>query len=160
MGEQEAVEFEIRPIEPEEYEDAARLIAADLGEFDAFDYQADTSDLDPKRMEDLYEEPKGRFWVALADSQIVGTIALRRLDDRLCKLTRMSVHGDYKRSVLPQKLLEALEEYAREAGYRRVVAEATTLQKPAASFLESAGFKEFKRSLRGKIVVVSFEKAL
>jgi len=157
---EDAPDIEVRPIELDEYEQAAELIRAGLGEYDAFDFEEDTSDLQPERMEDLYEEPKGRFWVAEAEGSIVGTIALRRVDDRVCRLARLAVHPDYRRHDVAQRLLEAFEEYARDAGFRRVIAQATTRQKPATAFFTSSGFEEFKRSLRGKTVVIYYEKSL
>lgn len=157
----DTVQIEIHPIEPDEIDAAVELVKKTLGEYDAYDYDnGNLQDLDPSRMEDLYEEPKGRFWVAKAEDVVVGTIGLRRLDDRVCKLTRLSVHADYRRHDVVQQLTAALEEYARGAGYRRVICDLLTRQKPAAIFLESAGYQEFKRVLRAKLVVIAFEKAL
>ena len=158
--ENEAPEIIIRPIEPIEYEAAGELITPSLGEYDAYDHDTDTSDLAPDRMEDLYEEPKGRFWVAEAEGSIVGTLALRRVDDRSCRLKRLAVHPDYRRYDVTRKLFDAFETYAREAGYRRMLAEATVRQKPATVFLETSGFEEFKRTLRNKNIVITLEKSL
>ncbi|MBM3335494.1 GNAT family N-acetyltransferase [Candidatus Sumerlaeota bacterium] len=152
--------IEIRPIEPDEWEAAVELVRKTLGEYDAYDFEANLSDLQPDRTEELYEEPKGRFWIAKTSDTIVGTAGLRREADRTCRLVRLSVHSDHRRSDVVQSLQAAFEEYAKQAGYRRVIAEATARQKPAANFLESAGFIEFKRTLRQKIVVVTFEKVL
>jgi len=156
----EQPEIEIRPIEPEEYETAAELIKGSLGEYDAFDFDPNTSDLAPERMEDLYEEPKGRLWVAEANDSLVGTIGLRRVDDRACKLTRLWVHPDYRRYDVAQQLETTLADYAREAGFRRLITQTTTRQEPAAAFLGSAGYAEFKRTLVEKTVVITFEKTL
>lgn len=156
----ETIQIEIHSVEPDETEAAAELVRKTLGEYDAYDFDQDVRDLSPDRMEDLYEEPKGRFWVAKTADMLVGTIALRRLDDRLCKMTRLSVHSDYRRQDVVQQLLATFEEFARQAGYRRVIAEMLTRQKPAAVFLESSGFQEFRRTLRQKLVVISFEKML
>lgn len=158
--ENEAPEITIRTIDPIEYEAAGELIKPSLGEYDAFDYDTDTADLNPDRMEDLYEEPKGRFWVAEVEGAIIGTLALRRMDDRCCQVRRLAVHPDYRRHDVAQRLLAALEEYATGAGYRRVIAEGTARQKPATVFLESSGFEEFKRSLRRKNIVITYEKSL
>ena len=157
----ETVQIEIHPIETEEVDAAVELVRRTLGEYDAYDYDTgNQQDLDPNRMEDLYSEPKGRFWVAKAGEVVVGTVGLRRVDDRVCRMTRLSVHADYRKHDVVQQLAAALEAYAREQGYRRVITELQTRQKPAATFLESIGFEEYKRSLRGKGVVISFEKAL
>lgn len=160
MALDEAPEIEIRPIEPEEYETVAEMIKTTLGEYDAFDFDSDTNDLTPERMEDLYEEPKGQFWVAEADGTLVGTVGLRRVDDRACRLTRLWVHPDFRRHDVAQRLETTLEEYAREAGFRRLTARLTSRQDPAAVFLKSVGYEEFKRSLVEKTVVITFEKTL
>jgi len=96
----------------------------------------------------------------VAEDSIVGTVALRRVDDRACQLTRLSVHLDYRRHDITQQLETALEEYAREAGFRRITAQSTVRQKPLSVFLESVGFEEFKRTLRDKNVIITYEKAL
>jgi len=156
----ETIPIEIHPLEPEEIDAAVELIKSLLGDYDAYDFDTMVTDLLPERMDDLYEEPKGRFWVAKAGEQVVGTCGLRRVDDRTCRLTRMSVHSDYRKQDVVQQLEAAFEEHARGAGYRRATAELVARQKPAATFLESVGFQEFKRSLRQKVVVVAFEKTL
>jgi len=156
----ETAQIEIHPVELDEIDAAVELVKGTLAEYDAYDYDSDVNDLVPDRMEDLYEEPKGRFWVAKDGETVVGTIALRRLDDRVCRLTRLSVHADYRRHDVVQQLTAVFEEYARGAGYRRVVAELLTRQKPAATFLESVGYQEYRRTLRQKVVVVAFEKTL
>ena len=67
---------------------------------------------------------------------------------------------DSRRYDVAQQLLEIAEEYATEAGFRRAIAETTVKQKPAQLFLETAGYAEYKRSLRAKTVVIAYEKAL
>jgi N-acetylglutamate synthase-like GNAT family acetyltransferase len=152
--------IEIHPIEPDEIDAAVELIRPTLGDYDAYDFDSDTGDLTPAKMDDLYEEPKGRFWVAKSGDTLVGTVAMRRVDDRTARVTRLSVHADYRRHDVVQQLMPVVETYAREAGYRRLIAEATTRQKPAATFLESIGFQEYKRSLRQKIIIIAFEKSI
>jgi len=154
------VEIEIRLIDPIEYETAVELIQSNLGEYDAFDFNTDTRDLVPDRMVDLYDEPKGQFWVALAEDAIVGTVGLRRVDDRACQLTRLCVHPDFRRHDVVQRLVEALEEHATEAGFRRITTQTTVRQNPASNFLKSVGYEEFKRTLRAKNVVITYEKSL
>ena len=157
----ETVQIEIHTIEPDETDAAVELIKSTLGDYDAYDFDlGNLQDLDPNRMDDLYEEPKGRFWVAKVGEQVVGTIGMRRLDDRVCRMTRLSVHSDYRRHDVVQQLTATLEDYARGQGYRRMICELLTRQKPASVFLESVGFQEYKRVLRSKLVVIAFEKAL
>ena len=160
MAETTPAPVEIHVVEPDEIDAAVELVKATLGEYDAYDHDSDTGDLTPAKMDDLYEEPKGRFWVAKSGDTLVGTVGMRRLDDRTARITRLSVHSDYRRQDVVQKLVPVLEEYAREAGYRRLIAETTMRQKPAATFLESVGFQEYKRSLRQKTIVVIFEKSI
>jgi N-acetylglutamate synthase-like GNAT family acetyltransferase len=156
----EAPAIEVRPIEPEEYELAAELLKGNIGEYDSYDFDTDISDVAPERIDTLYDEPKGKFWIAAAEDSVVGTVALARRDDRLCQFKRLSVHPDYRRHDVPRQLILAAEEYARENGYRRAVVEITTRQKPAQVFFQSGGYQEVKRTLRGKMVVITYEKTL
>ena len=156
----ETPQIEVRPIEPEDYDGAVGLIRANLGEYDAYDGDADTSDLEARRMDDLYDEPRGRFWVAVADGAVVGTIGLERKDERVCQFRRLSVHSDFRRHDVARQLALKAEEWAREAGFRRALVEITTKQKPAQVFLQTGGYQEFKRALRNKQVVIYYEKTL
>jgi GNAT superfamily N-acetyltransferase len=157
---EETTAIDIRLIEPEDYEAVADLARANLGEYDSYDYDEDFADLEPKRIPDVFGEPKGQFWVAIAEDAVVGTLGMQRVDDRVCRFRRLAVHSDFRRHDVLQQLLERAEQYARESGFRRALAETTARQKPSEVFWLTAGYEEYKRSLRGKNTVVYFEKNL
>lgn len=159
LDESTDVEIEIRTIEPEDREAIIELIKRDLGDYDALDHEENMNDLEPNRIGDLYRDPKGQFWVAVSEGAIVGTGAMKRVDDRICQMKRFSVNPDFRKHDVAQKILEIAEEHAIEAGFRRAVTETTVKQKPAQMFFVTAGYTEYKRSMRDKTVVIAFEKS-
>jgi putative acetyltransferase len=67
-----------------------------------------------------YTEPSGTFLVLLDDGRVVGTGAVRRLDDQTCELKRMWFLPEYRGKGHAAKMCELLFAFARSAGYRRI----------------------------------------
>lgn len=66
----------------------------------------------------FYQQKGGNFWVALADGEVVGTIALIDCGEGVGCIRKMFVRADWrgKEHGLAQQLLEILETWAREKG--------------------------------------------
>ena len=80
----------------------------------------------PKLFEDMeqisaqYAEPSGTFLVLLDGDRVVGTGAIRRLDDRTCELKRMWFLPPYRGKGHATKMCELLFAFASSAGYQRI----------------------------------------
>ena len=87
--------LEIVPFEPAFARDVAELIVGiQRGEF-AIDITAEQQP-DLAAIEDFYQVRGGNFWVARADSRVVGTIALLDIGARQGALRKMFVHPDFR----------------------------------------------------------------
>jgi N-acetylglutamate synthase-like GNAT family acetyltransferase len=101
----------------------AKLAQLDLAFGIVQDYYAAASVVareDREEFAQQYFTDDAGIWLALADGAVVGCVALRRLPDRQDsgEVKRMYVKAPYRGRGVADSLLDALEQYAREAGYR------------------------------------------
>lgn len=64
-----------------------------------------------------YAPPDGRLLVAERDGQIVGCIAFRKVDERICEMKRLYVRPQERGRGIGRRLSERLLAEARDAGY-------------------------------------------
>jgi putative acetyltransferase len=80
----------------------------------------------PAKFEDMdevasqYAAPAGTFLVLMDEERVVGTGAIRRLDEQTCELKRMWFLPAYRGKGFGAKMTEMLFEFASGAGYKRV----------------------------------------
>jgi len=97
--------------------------------------------------EDLFKIPevysgKGNFWVALENNKVVGTVALRNLDQGKAKLNRMFVLSEFRGTGLAQILLGTALDFAKKQGFKEIVLNTHPLMTRAHRFYEKSGFKK------------------
>lgn len=115
---------EIRPIQQHQIEQAKQIVTAvcleiwqgvlieeDLRRYDSM------SDIENVRSH--YFDNFGTFLVLVDDKQVVGTGAIRRLDDEVCELKRMWFLKEYRGQGFGWKMAQMLFDFARQAGYRK-----------------------------------------
>ena len=118
---------------------------------DAGDYVEGVPEPDLDDVSGHYLDGSGEFLVADAGDRIVGTIAAHPasewlLADRVAveegtaELTRMRVAPAFQRQGIGWELYEALESWARTAGYDRFVLDVSVDNEPARAFYEAIGF--------------------
>lgn len=85
-----------------------------------------------------------KFWVARADSAVVGSIGLLDIENREGALRKMFVHNDYrgKASGIAQGLLDTLLSWSRKEGLTAIYLGTTEKFKAAHRFYEKNGFVE------------------
>ena len=69
--------------------------------------------------ETLYRD-RALFLCAIAESQIIGTGAIKHVDDRQCEMVRMFVALAYRGRGIGQAIANKLIRFARIAGYDRI----------------------------------------
>ncbi len=89
---------------------------------------------------DEFAPPHGAFVIVAIDQVAIGCGGLRRYDDVSGEIKRMFVRRAHRRTGLGRRLLHALEDRARQLGYRRVILETGTAQPEAMSLYDSEGF--------------------
>lgn len=94
----------------------------------------------------VYAPPRGIFLVALDGETVVGTGAIRSLDDDTAELKRLYVLENYQGRGIGYRLMLALFDFVRETGYRRVwLSNDGEAQSQAARFYERLGFRPIPR---------------
>jgi GNAT superfamily N-acetyltransferase len=90
-----------------------------------------------------YSPPSGRLLLAFSQEQLVGCIALRKIDARTCEMKRLFLRSQFRGKGLGRVLVEAIIEEARTIGYERMRLDTLPGRMEAAIALyRSIGFQE------------------
>ena len=84
--------------------------------------------------------PDGAFVVVVADGREVACGGLKRLDDETCEIKRMYVLPEARGRGFSARLLEALEDHARQLGYARARLDTGDRQPAAEHLYDSWGY--------------------
>ena len=96
----------------------------------------DETPVDPTQ----FAPPDGRFLIARVGAAAIGCAGMRRHDDSTVEVKRMFVRVEHRRRGHARRLLAALEDQARDQGFRRVVLETGLAQPEAIALYESSGY--------------------
>jgi GNAT superfamily N-acetyltransferase len=88
-----------------------------------------------------FAAPDGTFVVARLAGAAIGCAGMRRHDDGVVEVKRMFVRVEHRRRGHGRRMLRALEDWARDRGYRRVVLETGLAQPEAIALYERAGYR-------------------
>ncbi len=144
--------IEIRPIQPNEWTQAKRIIYRVAHTIfndprtleDSIAYYEARHEL--KDMDDIqknYFENGGIFLVMLDNNEMICTGAIRELGDETCELKRLWLLHEYHGQRLGYRMLQALLSIAREKRYKRIRLETDPeAQSRALNFYKRIGFYE------------------
>ena len=147
--------IEIRLIKPDEGPAAKRVIyrvAQDIFHDprsleESIAYHESRGEL--KDMDDIqrnYFEKGGLFLVMLDDNHLIGTGAIRQLEDDICELKRLWLLSQYHGQGLGYRMIQELFSFARENGYKRIWLQTDAVeQSRALEFYRRLGFYEIPR---------------
>jgi putative acetyltransferase len=143
---------EIRPIKPDEWKIAKRVIFRVAHEVfnDPLPLEESIAIREGEgklqEMDDIqnsYFEKGGIFLVLTENEKIIGTGAIRRLEDDTCELKRLWLLTEYHGMGFGYRMIQELLAFARENGYRRIRLETDPMyQKRAVEFYKRLGFYE------------------
>jgi ribosomal protein S18 acetylase RimI-like enzyme len=92
---------------------------------------------------DKYVLPEGRLFLAFADENLAGCIALRKLEDGVCEMKRLFVKDEFRGQKIGIALIEKLFEEAKNIGYQKMRLDTFPAKMgKAVSLYESYGFRE------------------
>jgi GNAT superfamily N-acetyltransferase len=102
---------------------------------------------DPAEFRTKYFGPGAGIWLARDGAAVVGCIALRPLKEMAgCgEVKRLYVKPEYRGQGIAERLLEALEAYARESGYGAIYLDSKDDLKAALRFYARHGYAECSR---------------
>ena len=105
-------------------------------------------------------DPGSHFWVADVDGEVKGMVGVQRRDEEEAELRRMSVAADTRRRGIGWKLLETVEAFCREKGYRRISLSTVTQLQPAIAMYRKFGYELADEGTYGIMTVQYFVKHL
>lgn len=147
--------MEIRPIRQHEILEAKRVIftvafeifkeAGTLEESIAkYSAQGKLSEMEDVRKN--YFDNGGTFLVTVQDGRVIGTGAIRYLEQGVCELKRLWLLTEYHGQGLGFRMMRELLRIAREKGYKIIRLETDRIvQARAVQFYERLGFHEIPR---------------
>jgi putative acetyltransferase len=111
-------------------------------EFKQFD---SLSDID--NVQSHYFDNRGMFLVLVDAEQVVGTGAIRQLDNEICELKRMWFLKEYRGQGFGRKMAKMLFDFARQTGYQKVRLDLANeeRQSQALKFYKKLGFYLIER---------------
>ena len=109
-----------------------------------------------------YFGPGAGIWLARDGAAVVGCIALRPLEEMAgCgEVKRLYVKPEYRGQGIAERLLEALEAYARAAGYEAIYLDSKDDLKAALRFYARHGYAECARYNENPQATVFMRKEL
>jgi len=101
--------------------------------------------------EDLFQIPqiyrdRGKFWVAIENEKVIGTVAIRDLGNNIAKLNRMFVLVGYHGSGVGQKLLNTAINFAKDKKFSEIILNTNVLMHRAHHFYEKNGFIKYAKN--------------
>jgi ribosomal protein S18 acetylase RimI-like enzyme len=130
-------ELAIRRFRPHDQVAARELILAGLAERWGYLDASKNPDLD----DIAASYAQATFLVAYLETQLIGTGAVVREAEGVCRIVRMSVAGHLRRRGIGKRILQDLRLCAEADGYRQVVLETTVTWHDAIGFYERCGFR-------------------
>jgi putative acetyltransferase len=147
---------EIRPLKVSEVEAAKQVITTVCFEFFG---QAPVEFEDMDDIQSQYSDDAGTFLVLTDEDKIVGTGALRRLDNCTCELKRMWFLKECRGRGWGKEMAQLLLKYAKEKGYQRVRLDTSPNLEQAVALYEKLGFQRIESYHDGPCSIF-MEKAL
>ncbi|MEO7659423.1 MAG: GNAT family N-acetyltransferase [Pyrinomonadaceae bacterium] len=131
--------FEIRLARSDEAETVSRLLREAFGPYrsgytvDAFEYTTPTAETIESRF------AEGPIWLAVDGEEVIGTVSVMSDDGRLY-IRSMAVTPTAQGRGVGRQLLETLESYAREKGFKKLYLYTTFVLPVARPMYEKNGF--------------------
>jgi len=128
------------------------------GEFQAEKAVFVHDDLDS--LMDSYGRLGEAFFVAEDGRRVVGTIGVKREDERVALIRRVFVAPEYRKRKIGSQLLNRAIEFCEEVGYDDVVFKTTSRMSGAIELFKNRGFKPRAKVPVGKEELLKFSMAL
>jgi GNAT superfamily N-acetyltransferase len=116
------------------FREYAEAIGTDL------EYQGFTAEL--AALPEPYVPPRGALLIARVGADVAGCVALRPFDAGAGEMKRLYARPEYRGFGLGRRLVEAVVQAARDAGYRELRLDTLASMMPAQALYERLGFIE------------------
>lgn len=147
---------QIRRCTQEDEKAVVRLISGVMNE--EFKESASAYPLeDVERIEKAYGNAGDAFFVAVdGHHAVVGTVAIKKEDDRIALLRRLFVSPTHRNQKIGKKLLDRALEFCREVGYEEIVFKTTSKMSGAIELCKKNGFIQRAHIALGPIELLKF----
>ncbi|WP_368487995.1 GNAT family N-acetyltransferase [Clostridium sp. BJN0013] len=116
---------------------------------------------DLANIETFYQQNNGNFWADINKQVVIGTIAIRNIDNKNAMLRKMFVKQEYrgKDVGVSNNLLLKLLDWAKQKNLTRIFLGTTPQFLAAHRFYEKNGFKEIdKKELPANFLIMDVDK--
>ena len=104
--------------------------------------------LDLNGRHSFYKDIHGHFdvFLCMTDGEtVIGTVAVRRMNDKDCELKSLYLLEKYHGRGLGRKLLETAVKASKDSGYERMYLDSLSTSKRALKLYRTAGFKDTEK---------------
>ena len=88
-----------------------------------------------------YAPPNGRLLLAMDGKEVIGCVALRKVEENICEMKRLYVRSKFRGKRFGRELAVAVIEIAREIGYQKMRLDTVASMKEAITLYQSLGFQ-------------------
>ena len=100
------------------------------------------------------------FFVAQDGKHIVGTVAIKKEDERIALLRRLFVSADYRKRKIGLNLIERALQFCHEVGYEEIIFRTTSRMSGAIQLCEKRGFVQRAKLDLGPIELLKFSLSI
>jgi putative acetyltransferase len=126
--------------------------------YDIMETEGELEDVD--NFQQVYIEDRGLFLVALDDNELIGTGALKKLEDNIAELKQVWLLEEYRGQKIGYQIVTQLLSFARTKGYSHVRLRTSQKQQRAIGFYTRIGFYEIPSYRKSLNNIISMELKL
>jgi ribosomal protein S18 acetylase RimI-like enzyme len=108
------------------------------------DLQFQNIDEELDNFPEKYKEPEGTFIIAKDNDNVVGCVAIKKLDNKICEMKRLFVKDEYKKNGIGKKLVEKIIEESKIKKYERMRLDTLSTMEAALNLYRKNGFHEIE----------------
>lgn len=117
-----------------------------------------TDDID--RIEQAYSGLGEAFFVAVNGPKIIGSVAIKKEDDRVALLRRLFVSPSFRKQRIGIKLVDRALKFCDEVGYKEIIFKTTSQMEGAARLCQKCGFVQRAKLSLGAVELLKFSLSL
>jgi ribosomal protein S18 acetylase RimI-like enzyme len=97
-----------------------------------------------KNFPQKYEPPEGEFIIAKDSDAVIGCVAIKKLENRICEMKRLFVKDEYKSMGIGKKLVERIIEESKIKNYKKMRLDTLQTMEAALNLYYKNGFYEIE----------------
>jgi N-acetylglutamate synthase-like GNAT family acetyltransferase len=91
-----------------------------------------------------YKPPEGEFIIAKENGNVIGCVAIKKLENKICEMKRLFVKDEYKKMGIGRTLVEKIIDESRIKNYERIRLDTLETMEDALKIYYKNGFYEIK----------------